>query len=179
MRSLTYPGLTRLLIGTFSFASCGTSKAIPSEDPQPVEEVRSLRADTGPQFERDLGIRESVMREPFSVSAAAYFRYTMPATPLFYTYVHNRLELGVDRPARAPVQPRDPHHGTFSLDAYGNVQHNIYSKPEAKLHPALPNENSPVSRILSTLRRLDLQLGFEGEDEHRGLRTRVEWERGE
>lgn len=77
------------------------------------------------------------------------------------------------------IAPRDPHQGVFSLDAHGQVQHSIYTHEARTIYPALPIEGSPVTAILKTLLGLELQLGFEGEDEHRGLRTRIVWERGE
>jgi hypothetical protein len=39
MPSVTYPGLSRQLINTLLIASCSTSKAVPAEDPQPLNDL--------------------------------------------------------------------------------------------------------------------------------------------
>ncbi|MEZ4265872.1 MAG: hypothetical protein R3F39_05800 [Myxococcota bacterium] len=66
---------------------------------------------------------------------------------------------------------------TFSIDGEGRVLHSVYGTEVSPRFPALPVAGSPLSRLATELSRASFGLAFEGQDETRGLRAMMRWER--
>lgn len=66
---------------------------------------------------------------------------------------------------------------SFSVDAEGRLTHSLYGTEASPRFPALPVPGSPLARLADELDQASFGLAFEGEDESRGLRALVTWQR--
>lgn len=66
---------------------------------------------------------------------------------------------------------------TFSIDADGRILHSVYGTEVSPRFPALPVAGSPMSRLADELKEASFGLVFEGQDETRGLRAMMTWQR--
>lgn len=71
-------------------------------------------------------------------------------------------------------EPRSPHGGTFSV-VDGFPTHSLYGDLIRPVIPPVPIEGSPVSDVLTRVQRLNMTVEFDGEAEHQGLHTTIEW----
>ena len=59
----------------------------------------------------------------------------------------------------------------------GWITHSLYGNPRAPNALAIPVKDSPVTRLIQGLKALEMALGFQGENESRGLRVNLSWDR--
>ncbi len=70
--------------------------------------------------------------------------------------------------------PAVGHGGAFSMKE-GLVSHSLYGSEVAPKVPELPVEGSPVSAFVRKLDGLRMTLSFDGEGDHRGLKSTLHW----
>jgi len=68
-------------------------------------------------------------------------------------------------------EPFHFHGGELSLTPYG-AMHSIYGSASHVRWPAVPVEDSPVTKLIQSLESLEMSLEFEGEGDHQGIRAR-------
>ena len=76
------------------------------------------------------------------------------------------------------VEPASVHGGSYR-HVHGIAEHSLYGGMLTPRYPELPVADSPVTRVLAALARLELGLSFEGEGRTRALHTQLIWERVE
>jgi hypothetical protein len=74
-------------------------------------------------------------------------------------------------------EPRAVQGGAFTLTPEGLVGHERYGSPLAPVFPEVPVAAAPLTKVVTSLRQLGMNVAFEGEGAARGLRVQMVWER--